>query len=131
MMKSLDILIGVSAVMLAVSMLVTVITHIITTLLNTRGGHLRRGLGDILKQIDPVLSDEIAKQISNAALRHPLVNDVTWRLGTVVPPGNSEQPRGSKAFFQMNRKGRWACGPCLNLVNQIRCDAHVRAHSSD
>src|SRR5467141_2080978 len=35
--------------------------------------------------------------------------------------------QGSKVFFQMNRKGRWACGPCLNLVNQIRCDAHVRA----
>src|SRR5882762_6242962 len=39
--------------------------------------------------------------------------------------------QGSKLFFQTNRKGRWACGPCLNLVNQIRCDAHVREHSSD
>jgi hypothetical protein len=37
----------------------------------------------------------------------------------------------SKLFFQSNRKGRWACGPCLNLVNQIRCDAHVREPSSD
>ncbi len=83
-MKSLDILIGVSAVMLTVSMFVTVITHIITTLLNTRGGHLRRGLADILRQIDPAVSDKIAKQISSAALRHPLVNDVTWRLGTVL-----------------------------------------------
>jgi len=35
--------------------------------------------------------------------------------------------QGEKLFFQ----GRWACGPCLNLVNQIRCDAHVREHSSD
>src|SRR5207249_5749777 len=34
---------------------------------------------------------------------------------------------GSKVFFQMNRKGRWACGPCLNLVNQIRCDVHLCA----
>src|SRR5439155_8974489 len=39
--------------------------------------------------------------------------------------------QGSKLFFQTNRKGRWACGPCLNLVNQIRCDGHVREHSSD
>src|SRR5437879_8986397 len=39
--------------------------------------------------------------------------------------------QGSIVFFQMNRKGRWACGPSLNLVNQIRCDAHVREHSSD
>ena len=27
--------------------------------------------------------------------------------------------QGSKVFFQMNRKGRWACGPCLNQVNQF------------
>jgi len=32
---------------------------------------------------------------------------------------------GTFLFFQMNRKGRWACGPCLNLVNQIRCDVHL------
>src|SRR6266566_1124281 len=28
--------------------------------------------------------------------------------------------QGTKVFFEMNRKGRWACGPCLNLVNQSR-----------
>src|SRR6267154_4166529 len=35
--------------------------------------------------------------------------------------------QGSKLFFQTNRKDRWACGPCLNLVNQIRCDVHLCA----
>jgi hypothetical protein len=35
--------------------------------------------------------------------------------------------QASKLFFQMNRKGRWACGPCLNLVNPIRCDSHLCA----
>src|SRR5436190_11537317 len=35
--------------------------------------------------------------------------------------------QGSKLFLQTNRKGRWACGPCLNLVNQIRCDVHLCA----
>jgi hypothetical protein len=38
-LKSIDILIGVSVVMLVVSMLVTVLTHIFTTLSNTRGRH--------------------------------------------------------------------------------------------
>ena len=58
-----------------------------------------------------------------------------WRLSDsstsrlCLPKIRSAQ--GSKLFFQTNRKGRWACGPCLNLVNQIRCDAHVREHSSD
>jgi hypothetical protein len=35
--------------------------------------------------------------------------------------------QGSKLFFQTNRKGRWTCRPCLNLVNQIRCDVHLCA----
>src|SRR6267378_3741352 len=35
--------------------------------------------------------------------------------------------QGSKLFFQTNRKGRWACGPSLNLGNQIRCDVHLCA----
>ena len=35
--------------------------------------------------------------------------------------------QGSKLFFQMTRKGRWACEPSLNLVNQIRCDVHLCA----
>src|SRR6266566_1124284 len=28
--------------------------------------------------------------------------------------------QGSKVFFQMNRKGRWACGPCSTLVHKIQ-----------
>jgi hypothetical protein len=46
------------------------------------------------------------------------------------PPGASRKfgtTRGSKLFFQTNRKGRWASGPCLNLVNQIRCDVQLCA----
>jgi len=46
-------------------------------------------------------------------------------LACPTPPEIPEQPR-VEVFSQMNRKGRWACGPCLNLVNKFRCDAHVR-----
>lgn len=84
MWKSIDILIGVSVVMLAVSMSVTLITHIVTTLANSRGRHLLRGLTDILQQLDPALRKGIAETISRQALTHPLVSDVSRRLGTVI-----------------------------------------------
>lgn len=84
MLKSVDVLIGLSVVMLVVSMSVTLITHFVTTTLNTRGGHLRRGLSDLLQQLDPALTKRISKEISTAVLRHPLVSDVGRRLGTVV-----------------------------------------------
>jgi hypothetical protein len=84
MLKSIDILIGVSVVMLLVSMAVTLLTHIVTTLSNSRGRHLMRGLADILQQIDPALTKEITMKISTTVLTHPLVSDVSKRLGTVI-----------------------------------------------
>jgi len=79
MLRSIDVLIGLSVVMLMVSMSVTLITQFVTTTLNTRGGHLRRGLSDLLQQLDPALTKGISKEISTAVLRHPLVSDVAHR----------------------------------------------------
>ena len=42
MLKSLDVLIGMTVVLLALSMAVTVITQSITTVINSRGKHLKR-----------------------------------------------------------------------------------------
>ena len=87
MLRSIDVLIGLSVVMLMVSMSVTLITQFVTTTVNTRGGHLRRGLSDLLQQLDPALTKGISKEISTAVLRHPLVSDVGRRLATVVGRG--------------------------------------------
>ena len=87
MLKSVDILVGLSVVMLVVSMAVTVLTHLVTTTLNTRGGHLMRGLGDLLQHLDPALSGEISKEISKSILKDPLVSDLGSRLGTVIGRG--------------------------------------------
>ena len=43
MPKSLDVLIGLAVIMLALGMAVTLITQFVTTVLNTRGQNLRRG----------------------------------------------------------------------------------------
>jgi len=84
MLKTLDVLIGLSVVMLLMSMIVTVITQFVTTMLNSRGKHLLQGLVDILRQIDPSLEPVIAGKIARAILLHPLIQDVRGRLGNVV-----------------------------------------------
>jgi hypothetical protein len=100
-LKSIDVLIGLIVVLLALSMAVTVITQAITSVLNSRGRHLRRGLTDLLEQIDPALNKELSERVATAVLTHPLVSgsnlpfdwgDGNWwrrwlggsRLGNVV-----------------------------------------------
>jgi hypothetical protein len=84
MLKSLDVILELTVVMLVASMAVTVLTQIYVGLRNTRGAHLRNGLTDLLKQIDPSLTASIASEISSAVLSHPLVHDSENRLGTLV-----------------------------------------------
>jgi hypothetical protein len=84
MLKTLDVLIGLSVVMLLLSMIVTVITQFVTGFVNSRGKHLREGIADILEQIDPVISRKIAAELAEAVLRHPLVCDRNGKLGSVI-----------------------------------------------
>lgn len=84
MPKSLDVLIGLAVIMLALGMAVTLITQFVTTVLNTRGRNLRRGLAGLLAQLDPALTDELARKVAHAVLTHPLVSTAAGRLGTVV-----------------------------------------------
>jgi hypothetical protein len=84
MLKSLDIILELTVVMLVASMAVTVLTQIYTGLRNTRGAHLRTGLIDLLKQIDPSVTATIADEIAGAILSHPLVHDSDSRLGSLV-----------------------------------------------
>jgi hypothetical protein len=73
-LKSIDVLIGLAVVLLALSMAVTVLTQSITTLVNSRGRHLRRGLTDLLEQLDPTLTPALSKAIATRLLTHPLVS---------------------------------------------------------
>jgi hypothetical protein len=84
MLKTLDIVIGVSLVMLLVSLVVTVLTQFVTNVANTRGRHLLRGLGDLLQQIDPALERKTARAIAGAVLTHPLISEAMGRYGTVI-----------------------------------------------
>ena len=84
MLKSLDVLIGFSIIMLLVSAAVTVLTQVITGALGWRGRHLVRGVVTILNQIDPKITPFCLQQIATAALRHPLIARAEGRLGTVI-----------------------------------------------
>jgi hypothetical protein len=84
MLKTIDIFIGLALVMLLVSMIVTVITQIATTLLNSRGKHLKNGIADMLEQLHPGITRGFAEEIADTALRNPLVSDANGQLGNVV-----------------------------------------------
>jgi hypothetical protein len=73
-LKSIDVLIGLTVVLLALSMAVTVITQSITTIVNSRGRHLRRGLTDLLQQLDPALTATLSGEVATKLLTHPLVS---------------------------------------------------------
>jgi len=83
MLKSLDVLIGATTVLLIVSMAVTVITQAFTSLMGRRGKHLKDGLSDLLQQLG-VSDRNHAQNISDQILRHPLVSEARGKLGSVV-----------------------------------------------
>jgi hypothetical protein len=83
MPKTLDVLIGVSLIMLLVSMTVTIFTQFFTTLFNTRGRSLKKGIASLLTQIDPALQN-CADEIAGAILSHPLIGEPMSRYGTVI-----------------------------------------------
>lgn len=89
MLKSVDVLIGLVVVLLALSMAVTVITQSLTTVINSRGRHLRRGLTDLLRQLDPKLTETVSRAVADRVLTHPLVCGSSSpvggrRLGNVI-----------------------------------------------
>jgi hypothetical protein len=83
-LKSLDVLIGLATIMLALSMAVTMMTQFTTTVLNSRGRHLARGLTDLLGQLDPALRGRIAADLAHAVLTHPLVSNTRGGAGSVI-----------------------------------------------
>ncbi len=84
MLKSIDILISLSVVMLVASMAVTVLVGFYTHLANTRGRNLQQGIGDLLRLINPDFVRAEVDKISEAILKHPLIRDGENRMGTVI-----------------------------------------------
>jgi hypothetical protein len=80
MLKTLDLLIGATTVLLLFSMAVTVITQVITSAGGRRGRNLRAGLANLLRQLG-IPTDKLAKEIATAVLKHPMVREGSNGLG--------------------------------------------------
>jgi len=80
MLKQLDILIGLSVVMLVVSLFITIITQIVSSLLGLRGSNLADALVAMIHKIDPNIETELAKKLADAVLIHPAVSDSTGHM---------------------------------------------------
>jgi hypothetical protein len=84
MLQSLDIVIGLSVVMLVISMGITLITQAVLDLRHTRGRFLLQGLTDLLVQTHPNIGADCAKQIAEAILKHPIIRRGREQLGTAI-----------------------------------------------
>lgn len=85
MLQSLDVLIGVSVVMLMVSMSVTLLTEWALSLSGMRGKKLMEGVAALLGQIDPKLKDgDCATKIAAQILTHPMAARTGKKLATVI-----------------------------------------------
>jgi hypothetical protein len=84
MLKSIDILLGLSVVLLMVSLVVTVLTQAITNIMQTRGKNLLGGINGLLRQIHRELPPESSSEIAKAILTHPLLKSAGSRYGTVI-----------------------------------------------
>ena len=84
MLKSIDILLGLSVVMLMVSLVVTVFTQALTNLMQTRGKHLLDGVAGLLRQIHKEVPAEVSRKIADAILTHPLIKAAGTKYGTVI-----------------------------------------------
>ena len=85
MLKSIDILIGFSVIMLAVSMSVTLIIQWVLSVSGMRGKKLVVGVIHLLRQIDPVLlTPERAAELADTILRHPMLAAAPGKMAEVV-----------------------------------------------
>jgi hypothetical protein len=87
MLKTVDILIGLTVVMLLASLMVTVLTQFVTSLWNSRGRHLLHGVTDLLQEVAPGMDREVAGQIAAAALTHPMIRAIGGGYGDVIQRG--------------------------------------------
>ncbi len=105
MLGYLDTLIGFAVVMLVISLLITILTQIVSGLINHRGSNLKWGLKTLFANIDPKQFPNLtanADRVAEAVLTHCLVSD-SWFSGNKVAQQIGKFPPLGKLFrrFQL------------------------------
>ena len=81
MLEHLDMAVAFAVVMLAVSLLVTILVQMVSALFGLRGSNLLWGIKQLLVTVDPSIGDTIenkekqASEIAQRVLTHPLISD--------------------------------------------------------
>ena len=100
MLGYLDTLIGFAVVMLLISLLITILTQIVSALVNHRGSNLKWGLKTLFANIDakrlPNLTAN-ADKVAEAVLTHCLISD-SWFSGNKVAQKLAAIPPLDKLF---------------------------------
>lgn len=78
MLESLDVLIGLSVVMLIISMVVTLLNQAMLNLIASRSNNLQDGLADILELLDAGMTRKEAEAVANKTLLHPIIGGKIW-----------------------------------------------------
>ena len=105
MLGYLDTLIGFAVVMLVISLLITILTQMVSALINHRGSNLKWGLETLFANIDPKQFPNLtadADKVAQAVLTHCLVSD-SWFSGNKVAQQLGKFPPLGKLFrrFQL------------------------------
>jgi len=82
MLESLDVLIGLTVVMLILSMVVTLLNQAILNLLASRADNLRDGLTDLLELLDAGMTRKEGNVVAENVLLHPLIGG---KIGSCIP----------------------------------------------
>src|ERR1019366_4295736 len=76
MLQYLDIAIAIAVVMLAVSLLITILVQLVANVLSLRGSNLRWALTTLIEEVHADYKSDAAA-IANTVLTHPLISDST------------------------------------------------------
>ncbi len=131
MLKSVDILIGFSVIMLVVSMSVTLIIQWIVHITGMRGKKLLAGITDLIHQIDPkLLTIDHAQDIANQVLTHRMLAHGADGMAEVVHReelvkillelgGNPDSPARQALATTLTNLGVPDPSGTLNAVNML------------
>jgi hypothetical protein len=139
MLHNIDVLIGLSVVMLSLSMAVTIVTQTILDGINHRAKALKDGLAELLKLLDVTIDATAAKEIAvlvlnNELLTRPWLGFLPWRrpastihreeftklllgIADPTPPAAGQEPTSAqKLHASLVANGIAAPGPTLDAI---------------
>lgn len=84
-LEQFDTVLAFTALMLTLSLLITIVVQMVVALMGLRGMNLRWGVEQVLLQLDPALGlQALAGKLTNAVLTHPVLAHTARRSATAI-----------------------------------------------